>query len=144
MSHRKLVDFDLKAVALHLRRVHPVKTAEFVSVDIGVPAETVRQWLRGAANPSGPALAALIGVYGLEILAAALPALPQCLKRALVAERRAAAMDEMRRLGERLEALSDDAESEGGAAPVLGGAVGVGALRGAAVRGAAVAGDQGG
>lgn len=108
MSHRKMRNFDPNAVAAHLRRLHPSKTAECVAADIGVPAETVRQWLRGAASPSGPAMLALVGVYGPELLAAALPDAPAWLRRALVAEQRRAAMDEMRALTERLGAMTDE------------------------------------
>ena len=79
-----------------------------VAAAIGYPVETVRPWLRGAARPNGAAMLALIGAYGLELLAAALPNAPAWVRRALVAERRAAAIDEIRRLGERLEALNHD------------------------------------
>ena len=108
MSHRKLVTSHQNAVASHLRRIHPTKTAEHVAADIGVPTETVRQWLRGASRPNGGAMLALVGVYGPELLAAALPDAPGWLKRALVAEQRRAAMDEMRRLGERLGVMNDE------------------------------------
>ena len=108
MSHRKLVELHQNAVATHLRRIHPAKTAECVAADVGVPAETVRQWLRGAASPSGPAMLALVGVYGPELLAAALPDAPAWLRRALVAEQRRAAMDELRALTERLGAMNDE------------------------------------
>jgi hypothetical protein len=108
MSHRKLVEPHQNAVAAHLRRIHPTKTAECVAADIGVPAETVRQWLRGAASPSGPAMLALVGVYGPELLAVALPNAPGWLRRALVAEKRRAAMDELRALTERLGAMDNE------------------------------------
>ena len=108
MSHRKLVTSHQNAVASHLRAIHPIKTAECVAADIGVPAETVRQWLRGAASPNGSAMLALVGVYGPELLAAALPDAPAWLRRALVAEQRRAAMNEMRRLHERLGAMNHE------------------------------------
>ena len=124
LSDRKSVIFDLEAVARHLRALHPVKTAEHVGAAIGVPSETVRQWLRGASRPNCDATLALIGVYGLELLAVAMPFLPQPLRDALIAERRRAASEEMRRLGERLEGLNHDATNARRAAPGLGGALG--------------------
>jgi hypothetical protein len=124
MSHRKAVTFDLDAVASHLRAIHPVKTAEHVGAAIGFPPETVRQWLRGASRPNGGAALALVGVYGPELLAAALPDAPGWLRRALVAERRRTAMDEMRRWGERLGAVNDEPEIEGPEPSRLGRVVG--------------------
>ena len=113
MSDRKLVDFDLKAVASHLRAVHPSKTAEHVAARIDAPVETVRQWLRLAAKPGFCATLKLIGAYGPELLAAALPSLPDWAARALIAERRRAAMDELRRLEERLGGFhADDGERD--------------------------------
>ncbi|MDE2106603.1 MAG: helix-turn-helix transcriptional regulator, partial [Patescibacteria group bacterium] len=94
MSAQKLVDFDQNAVGFFLRRAHPQKTAEHVAERIGCPPETVRQWLRGHARPNFSATLALVGVYGPELLAAALPRAPQWLARALSAERRLAAMEE--------------------------------------------------
>ena len=141
MSHGKVVDFHQNAVANHLRAIHPIKTAEHVAAAIGYPVETVRPWLRGAARPNGAAMLALVGVYGLELLAAALPSAPEWVNRALIAERRRAAMDEIRRLRERLEAFGND---EGTAPALLGRAVGGGLRDGLDTIAGARADDAGG
>jgi len=124
MSHQKTVTIDLDAMASHLRAVHPIKTAENVGADTGFPAETVRQWLRGASRPNCLGVLALVGVYGPELLAAAMPSAPDWLRRALIAERRRAAMDEMHRLGKRLGALTDEMGIEGPEPTRLGRVVG--------------------
>lgn len=126
MSDRKLVGFDLNAVASFLRRQHPQKTAEHVAERIDAPAETVRQWLRGAAKPSFAATLALVGAYGPEFLAVALPQAPGWLARALDAERRREAMEDLRRAHARWGELNDAQESEGRGAARLGGALGAG------------------
>lgn len=125
MSAHKRVDFDQNAVGFFLRRAHPQKTAEHVAEAIGCPPETVRQWLRGVARPNFAATLALVGVYGPELLAAMLPNAPAWLARALSAERRRAAMDELRRVEARLGDLQDG-ELRGRATPRLGGALGAG------------------
>ena len=124
MSAQKLVDFDQKSVGFFLRRAHPAKTAEHVAERIGAPVETVRQWLRGASKPNFCATLALVGVYGPELLAFALPSLPDWATRAMIAERRRAAMDELRRLEERLGDLGDDYEMGGAATDRMGRALG--------------------
>ena len=86
MSHPKKVDFNLGDF---LRVRHPIKTAEAVAALGVAPVETVRGWLKGYAKPTGAATLALIGAYGPEYLAAALPGL-SWLAQAKRAERMAA------------------------------------------------------
>lgn len=152
MSAQKLVEFDPKpagfdpSVGSFLRRVHPHKTAEHVAQAIGVPPETARQWLRGVARPNFGATLALVGVYGPELLAAALPRAPEWLARALNAERRRAAMDALHRAQERLGELHDADELGGRPTARLGGALGAGLCDrglGAGDRAARVAGREG-
>lgn len=57
-------------VADYLRRLHPAKTAENVSADTGLNAETVQKWLDRGSMPSAVGLIYLVGAYGPEFLAA--------------------------------------------------------------------------
>jgi hypothetical protein len=56
-----------------LRAKHPVKTADCVSVETGISANTVHHWLRGESTPRWTHTLALIGAYGPEFLAAVCP-----------------------------------------------------------------------
>jgi hypothetical protein len=55
-----------------LTRRHPVKTAECVESETGIPASTVRKWLAGTSAPGFAALRALIGAYGSPFIASAM------------------------------------------------------------------------
>ena len=124
MSDQNVVDFDPKSVAFYLRRKHPHKTAEHVAAAIDVPVETARQWLRGASTPNVVATLALVGAYGPELLAAALPSLPAWAARSLIAERRRVAMAELDRLNERLGELDHEVSLDGPEPSRLGRVVG--------------------
>ncbi len=88
-----------------LRRRHPAKTAEAVSAAAGVPAETVRRWLReGAVWPSGEHMISLVAAYGPALLAAVAPPLPW-LDDAARAEERARLSRESAALARRLAEL---------------------------------------
>ena len=50
-------------VSTFLRRMHPVKTAQCVEVEAGIPATTVRKWLEQGCAPSGKHTAALARRY---------------------------------------------------------------------------------
>lgn len=75
-----------RAVAF-IRDRHPAKTAEHVGAETGVPADTVRKWLDGAARPGFDAYSALIAAYGLPFLAAVMIRAPRWLTEAAHAER---------------------------------------------------------
>ena len=55
-------------VGSFLREVHPLKTAQCVQAETGVPANTVRKWLEQGNAPSGPAYDALVRRYGPAFL----------------------------------------------------------------------------
>lgn len=55
-----------------LRSKYPVKTAENVAADTGLPTATVQRWLDRGSAPSLWALGKLIGAYDAEVLCAAL------------------------------------------------------------------------
>jgi hypothetical protein len=73
MSHPKKVKVPPARVAAFLRARHPVKTAAAAAAETGVAAETIKTWLKGAAQPGFSHLLALITAYGPEFLSALLP-----------------------------------------------------------------------
>lgn len=94
-------------LAEHLRRTHPLKTADAVSARCRgkITAEQVRKWLNRGVKPSGEALLWLATAYGPSLLVACFgpcpivgSATPEWLEIAMKAER----VDE---LGKRLQAL---------------------------------------
>ena len=99
-----LDNFENSRIAAFLRTRHPTKTAECVQAEADIPADTVRQWLKGVSRPGFVGLLSLIGAYGPEFLAAALPNAPAWLEGAVREQRRVALDAEraalMRRLGE--------------------------------------------
>jgi hypothetical protein len=85
-----------RAVAF-MRERHPVKTAEHVSADTGVSTDTVREWLDGIARPGFDHYSAMIAVYGLPFLSAAIVTKPRWLTDAAHAERVSRAQDALMR-----------------------------------------------
>lgn len=59
-------------VGAYLRRIHPTKTAENVSADTGLNAETIQKWLDRCSMPSGAGMLWLVIAYGPDFLAACL------------------------------------------------------------------------
>ena len=59
-------------VSEYLRRKHPVKTAQCVGSDTGIPSTTIRKWLEQGCAPSGKHTALLAGRY-CDFLAAVFP-----------------------------------------------------------------------
>ena len=55
-----------------LRSKYPIKTADNVAADTGLPAATVQRWLDRGSAPSLWALGKLIGAYDAEVLCATL------------------------------------------------------------------------
>jgi len=93
-----------RAVAF-VRRLYPVKTADCVAADTGVPAQTVRRWLEGVAKPSWTAFSRLIFAYGPAFLVAVYPNAPRWLDEAHRREQQAALRAEQQRIAEQLAAL---------------------------------------
>ncbi len=93
-----------RAVAF-IRARYPVKTAEHVSADIGLPVHTVKRWLEGVAKPSWTGLSRLIFAYGPAFLVAVYPKAPAWLDEAHRRERQDALRAEQRRIKEQLDAL---------------------------------------
>lgn len=85
-------------VVAFVRQLHPVKTAEHVSADTGVAADTVRKWLEGVAKPSFIAFSKLILAYGPAFLIAVYPKAPKWLDDAHRRERLAALEAEQARI----------------------------------------------
>jgi hypothetical protein len=86
-KHAQIWTFDAQKWASILRDRHPDKTAECVAAAIDEPAATVRKWLEGRARPGWRATLKLVGVYGPELLAAAMDSPPEWLDDAVRAER---------------------------------------------------------
>lgn len=91
-------------ITAFLRREHPNKTADAVEAETGIPRNTVAGWLRIGSPPSGEAMAALIGAYGLRLLAVMLPD-ARWLDDAFQAERLAQLQADHERIGREIEAL---------------------------------------
>lgn len=88
-----------------LRGLYPAKTADNVSYDTGIPADTVRKWLEGVAKPSFAGLSRLIFAYGPAFLVAVYPKAPQWLDEARRREQQAALRAAQQRITEQLAAL---------------------------------------
>jgi hypothetical protein len=57
-------------VCAFLRERHPVKTADNVSADTGIPFNTIKTWLERASAPNAEGYTALWMAYGPDFLAA--------------------------------------------------------------------------
>lgn len=57
-------------VVTFLRARHPMKTADNVAADTGIPVNTVKTWLNRASAPDGDGYTKLWVAYGLDFLAA--------------------------------------------------------------------------
>ena len=88
-----------------LRGIYPSKTADNVSFDTGIPSDTVRKWLEGAAKPSWAGLSRLIFAYGPAFLVAVYPKAPAWLDEADRRERQEALRAEQLRIQAQLDAL---------------------------------------
>ena len=62
--------------AAFLRTKYPVKTADNVAADTGLPVATVARWLDRGSAPSLGAPGKLVGAYDAEVLCAALECPP--------------------------------------------------------------------
>ncbi|WP_331292380.1 MULTISPECIES: hypothetical protein [Methylobacterium] len=65
-----------------LRGRHPVKTAENVAAETGIPVATVASWLDRGSSPNAWALLSLVGAYGADVLCAAMENPPAWLRAA--------------------------------------------------------------
>ena len=88
-----------------IRARYPAKTAENVSSDTGIGAETVKKWLDGAARPSFDGLSRLIFAYGFPFLVAVFPRQPVWLSNAYQRERLASLEAEQARIQSEIQAL---------------------------------------
>lgn len=91
-----------------LRQRHPFKPAEAVEHATGgiVTAGQVKKWLLGHSAPSLPAMMALIGVYGPEIIGAVMGSVPGWLDAAARADRLARLGGEIETLNGEIDALA--------------------------------------
>lgn len=94
-----------RAIAF-IRARYPVKTAEHVASDIGLPVHTVKRWIEGAAKPSWTGLSRLIFAYGPAFLIAVYPNAPKWLDEAHRRERLAALEEQQARIRAEIEALT--------------------------------------
>lgn len=69
-----------------LRQRRPIKTADSVSADTGVPAGTVQKWLDRGSAPSVAHFYRLVGAYGPDFLAIGFDAAPEWLASAVRTE----------------------------------------------------------
>ncbi len=58
-------------VSAFLRRLHPIKTADNVAVETGIPVNTIKTWLQRGSAPDAEGYTALWVAYGPDFLAAA-------------------------------------------------------------------------
>lgn len=65
-----------------LRDRHPIKTAENVAAETGIPVATVASWLDRGSSPNAWALLNLVGAYGADVLCAAMESPPAWLRSA--------------------------------------------------------------
>lgn len=56
------------------KRIHPIKTAECVSEQIGAPVTTVKKWLKGEVKPSLDYVGPILNRYGLAFVVGAMEA----------------------------------------------------------------------
>lgn len=57
-------------VSAFLRRMHPVKTADNVAVETGIPVNTIKTWLQRGSAPDAEGYTALWIAYGPDFLEA--------------------------------------------------------------------------
>lgn len=88
-----------------LRRLHPIKTADNVFVETGVPAGTVQKWLDRGSAPSAFAIFRLMAAYGPEFACAVFTSAPAWLDRAVREERTAQLKSEIAALEAKLEGM---------------------------------------
>lgn len=88
-----------------IRRLYPVKTADCVAADTGLPVQTVRRWLEGVAKPSFIGFSRLILAYGPAFLAAVFPRQPRWLTEAYQREQLADLEAEQARIQSKIQAL---------------------------------------
>lgn len=69
-------------VCAFLREKHPVKTADNVAADTGIPFNTIKTWLDRASAPNAEGYTALWMAYGPDFLAALADREPAWLKDA--------------------------------------------------------------
>lgn len=93
-----------RAVAF-IRALYPIKTADCVAADTGLPVQTVRRWLEGVAKPSFIGFSRLILAYGPAFLAAVFPCQPRWLTDAYQREQLAALEEEQARIQSKIQAL---------------------------------------
>lgn len=91
-----------------LRARHPLKTAEEVAADTGLPIATVKKWLDRSSAPSFAAVFALIGAYGPAFIAAVMEHPPAWIDNAARAARREALARDISRLQSELARLGGD------------------------------------
>lgn len=63
----------MAALCRFLTAAFPHSTAKQAAFATGIPASSIEKWLRGETRPSGLHLAQLVGVFGIPLIAAALP-----------------------------------------------------------------------
>lgn len=88
-----------------IRERYPVKTAECVAADIGVPVHTVKRWIEGAAKPSWSGFSRMILAYGPAFLAAVFPCQPKWLSDAYQREQLVQLEAEQARIQIKIQAL---------------------------------------
>jgi hypothetical protein len=76
-----------RRVAAQLRERHPVKTAQAVSAETGIPAATIEKLIERENLPSAATLWALLKAYGASFMVATFPDPPRWLTDAAHAER---------------------------------------------------------
>lgn len=59
-------------IIAHLRALYPVKTAECVAADTGLPVETVQTWIDRGSCPNLIGYLRLLGAYGPDFVAASM------------------------------------------------------------------------
>lgn len=89
-----------------LRKRHPVKTADCVSAETGINADTVQKWIDRCSMPSGLGLFVLVGVYGPDFLCSIFESPPVWLSRAASDERLKRIEDEIAALEAERAALA--------------------------------------
>lgn len=94
----------LERLVRALRKLHPVKTADAVQAETGIPSTTVGKWLALQSSPSLPAFARLVFAYGPDVVSALFRKAPAWLDAAARAQRLAA-------LDAQLAALQSEKES---------------------------------
>lgn len=98
-----------RRIVAFLSSRHPVKTAENVAADTGVPINTVKTWLGRESDPSGRAYVRLWLAYGPEFLAATIEHAPAWLDAAHRAEEAARLKAEIAAREARLAKLGESA-----------------------------------